>query len=265
MDLPGCEAEFLRLYGVPVDSPTLTWRVPFRELYAGVQTVAEMAQLSGVTVRTIHRAEIPVGGFRALDYVLCRWRGTARPMVRHAEPLHRLNLRRALCAGGWPINLADVVEQCRRWHAGELKPKGGGIQVPGRLLGVEPSPAAEAWNRKAALKQASRPRKLKVGDGADRWATEADLARGEKFRASYRPKRATMAMLCALLQVKWRSFTYWRDNLLAAEKRVLALAMSGELFGAVETIADAPPDADAAADFDHDEIDRRLGWVEPGA
>jgi hypothetical protein len=260
-----CSTTFQAIYGLAVDDRALSWSVPFTRVVSGVQTVGGIAKLAGVSRETVRRGCVPVGGIAAIGFAISARSAAGRPLVVHREPWHRLNLRTGLKSRGVAgVSVAEVVEACRQWFAGQETCKTW--QVPSEKTGQAPTPVQTRWNKRERLKQESRPRKLKVSLGVNHERATDDVLNGHaQFGYRYRPKsRVTVAVLCSRFSILRRQFYRWKDTLARAERAWLDAAMSGELFPKTGQATDwTPPTADTATDPGLDDVDARLGWNEP--
>ena len=232
-----------------MDSPVLTWRVPFNRIVEAVQTVGGIAKLAGVSRETVRRKKIPVGGLAAISFAINATLEKGKPLVTHRDPRHELNLKRGLMSGNGgtlgspaPVSVAEVVAACHLWFGPHTTHQT--YQIPSEKLGQAETPLQAEWNKRQRVKQASRPRKLKVSPGVNvKWGTDEVLKGHDAFGYRYKPKtRVTVAVLCSRFQIQRRQFYRWKETLTDAERQWLADAMSGKTFTAAAVpAADVEP------------------------
>ena len=144
---------FANEYGVEASSAELVWRVPLDEVAERIQTVGGIAEIAKCSRKTIYRLKIRVGGFQALGFLIEEWRGTARPLVRHKNPMHPLNFGRRLIPPYWfPCTVLDVVAACKSYFEKGARTVKTSLMKPGNLLHEKANATSKRrrdhWKRK---------------------------------------------------------------------------------------------------------------------
>lgn len=194
---------FQWFYKLPPDDPRLAWRIPFAKVVRGLQSIGGIAELARVNRKTVYRRKLKPGSLEAFVFVLDRWQGTPRPLVRHKSTEHALNLNPTL------VKLLDWIayakandgEVVRTWHDEQAKQK--------------------KWRRKRREHLWVNPQKMTREKRAE---FAARKKAGTVF--VYKPQgRITVAMLCTRLQWYRRKFYRWRDSLTFHERKLLEAAL----------------------------------------
>lgn len=227
-----CAALFQEVYGLAPDDAALTWRVPFKKIVAGVQTVGGIAKLADVTRQTVHRRGIAVGGIMAVSFVIEERHGG---MVRHSSREHPLNPLHPddnlKSVGRLPVGLPEVIAKCRAYFGEHVTRKIW--KLPEGKPGQELTPLQARWKQRQLVRQLSRPRRDKGPPDANSEPAPDEVLKGfDAFGYRYRPQnRVTVTVLCSVFQIPRRQFNRWKDTLAGGELRQLTDAMSGKLFG----------------------------------
>ena len=266
-----CAEYFKNVFGLDKDSAELSWRVPFQEIIEGIQTVGGIARLSSIDRKTVYRKKIPVGNISAFAFVIDTWRGTARPLVRHSNPMHPLNLgQRLKNPDGFSHGVLDVVGACQVWFE-----KGGRV-VKTTLMrpptDTEPaSPLIAKMDAESQKRRRNWKRKSKISAAENpSWLSEDEARENQRLARLgqtyfYRPKdRVTVKMICSRFRIPRREFYRWKLGLLSWERGLLNAALSGKLFKEQVPTGDGDWLHSESVDFTSDgELDESLGWKEP--
>jgi hypothetical protein len=240
-----------------------------------IQTVGGIAEIAKCSRKTIYRRKIRVGGFEALKFLIEKWRGTARPLVRHKDPMHPLNFGRRLKDPYWfPCTVLDVAAACQSYFENGVRTVKTLHMKPGTPLHEKANAMSQQkrlpghWKRKHKISPPVDPEYISDDN-------LSDLLNRKRLGQIpfYRPKgRVTVKMICSKFSVPRREFYRWKAGLLVSERKLLESAMAGKL-----SKQHAPSDGPAKYEFiqpgkydephyDFDsaeEIDKRLGWKEP--
>jgi len=189
---------------LPADA-ALEWRVPFVEVVQGIQTIGGIAKLAGVARETVYRRKVVAGSFDALMFVINRWRGTGRPLVKHADPLHGLNL------DNWLPNVVNFCEQIAEHDPVVVKT----TFIEGKTN--------RKWNRKVKFPPPVNPTMI-----SDQQMEELNRMKRLGQTAVYRPAgHATVKMICNRFRIPRREYYRRKAALTIANRKLLDAALVG--------------------------------------
>ena len=191
-------------YKLSPDSPSLKWRIPFREVVAGMQSIVGIAELARVDRKTVYRRKLKPGSLDAFLFILGQWQGTTRPLVKHKSPRHRMNLN------GLLVKLLDFIAYQKK-HPVRVK-----------RTWYDDKAELKKWHRKQRISEWEKPAHLKDEKRAE---FSARKKAGTIF--VYSPEgRVTVAMLCTALKWYRRKFYRWRESLTLFERGLLETALN---------------------------------------
>ncbi len=250
-----CAKDFKSLFGVDPADSDLVWRLPFRKIVEGIQTVGGIAELARVDRKTVYRRKIFLGGLMALHFIIDRWRGTARPLVNHIDPMHPLNFGRRLQDHYWTsCTVLDVVAACQSYFQKGVRTVKTSLMKPGNPVHEKEAAISKRrrdnWKRKHKISPDVNPEFISDHELRD-FQNRKRLGQTYFYHP---PGRVTVKMICSKFNVPRREFYRWKAGLLVAERKLLESSMTREI---VKQRA-AGQYEEPHYDFDYDEIDRRL-------
>ena len=279
-----CSEAFFDLYGVEPTSHDLTWRKSFRTIVTGIQSIGGIAKLAEVSRKTVNRRKIALGGMMAVEFVIGKWRGSTRPLVTHADPIHSLNFGQRLeNSTGFPWTVLNVVALCQSYYERSSMAKKGIQLQPGQSLSHKKlggkiiirrstrieSESYEKLSEKEKLWRLEKRNRNKTNTlcATIEPATNETINEFQKLErighaGIYKKRNGSVPVnkLCANLGVERQKFYQWRRALPDKEKKLLKAAMDGKLQNQ-SSAYDVP---EASYEFTSaEDMDKRFGWKEP--
>lgn len=210
-------------YKLRPDSRKLSWRIPFRKVVKGLQSIGGIAELARVDRKTVYRRKLKPGSPEALVFVIGAWqRGAARPLVTHVEAHNPFN---------FTPYLREVLDFARnnREHDGEVRTtwldRADSLPALRRASGIRAvswKDGPRKWHRKHRMGVWENPQHL-----TDEKRAEFAARKKAGTMFVYEPEgRVTVAMVCTALKWHRRKFYRWRKSLTVFERKLLDTALN---------------------------------------